>query len=242
MEDKIYGDLKGLRLSGMAQCWMLLQETKRAHELSFRDGVAMLIQSERTQRNANRTSRLMKNARFRYTAAVGDIIFDSARGRDREQLMQLATCDYIRQGASVLITGPTGVGKSFIASALGQQACLAGFKVKYANMQKLLEDITMARIESKPARFFDRAAETDLFVIEDFGMRALEGQQLIDFMEFIEDRHDRKSTIITSQLPVESWYDILAKNKTVADAIIDRLARTSHRITLRGDSMRNKRK
>ena len=152
--------------------------------------------------------------------------------------MQLATCEYIRQGASVLITGPAGVGKSFLASALGYQACLNAFKVRYINMMKLLEESKLARIESKAARYFDRAAEIDLLVIEDFGMKVLDGQQLLDFMELIEDRHGRKSTIITSQLPVENWYDVLAKNTTVADAILDRLAKSSHRIELRGESLR----
>ena len=116
--------------------------------------------------------------------------------------MQLATCEYIGQGASVLITGPAGVGKSFLATALGYQACLCGYKVRYFNMHKLLDDMQTAHIETKAAKFFDKMADVDLLIIEDFGMKILDGQQLLDFMELIEDRHGRKSTIITSQLSV----------------------------------------
>ena len=150
----------------------------------------------------------------------------------------LASCEYIRQGASVLITGPAGVGKSYLATALGYQACLSGFKVRYYNMSKLLGDIQMARIEAKAAKFFDRMAEMELLIIEDFGMKVLDGQQLLDFTELIEDRHARKSTVITSQLPVRNWYDVLVKNTTVADAVLDRLAKTAHRFELNGDSMK----
>ena len=155
-----------------------------------------------------------------------------------ERFLSLAACEYIKQGASVLVTGPAGVGKSFIASALGHQACFAGYKVRYANMQKLLEDMHMARIESKAARFFDKMAALDLLIIDDFGMRVLDGRQLLDFMELIEDRHGRKSTIIASQLPVKNWYDILAKNPTIADAILDRVVKSAYRIDLNGVSMR----
>lgn len=238
MENQIFQDLKGLHLSGMAECWLNLQETRKHQEIVLQDGLAMLIQAEHDQRAANRTARLIRNARFRYNASIEDIIFDPARGRDQGRIMQLATCEYIKQGASVLITGPAGVGKSHLASALGYQACLAGFRVRYFNMHKLLEGMQMARIESKAAKFFDRMADVDLLIIEDFGMKVLDGQQLLDFMELIEDRHARKSTVITSQLPVKSWYDVLAKNTTVADAVLDRLARTAHRLELKGDSMR----
>ena len=238
MENQIFQDLRGLHLSGMAECWRNLQETRRHHEIQLQDGLTMLIQAEHDQRVANKTARLIKRARFRYNAAIGDIIFDASKGKEQGRIMQLATCEYISQGASVLITGPAGVGKSFMATALGYQACLCGFKVRYFNMHKLLEDMQTARIETKAAKFFDRMADVDLLIIEDFGMKVLDGQQLLDFMELIEDRHGRKSTVITSQLPVGDWYDVLARNTTVADALLDRLAKTSHRFELKGESMR----
>ena len=238
MNDQIYQDLKSLHLSGMAQSWMLLHETRKLGELTLQDGMAMLIQAEHDQRTNNKTARLLSQARFRYNASIEELTFDAAQGRDKNQILSLATCEYIKQGASVLVTGPAGVGKSFIASALGHQACFAGYKVRYANMQKLLEDMHMARIESKAARSFDKMAAMDLLVIDDFGMKILDGQQLLDFMELIEDRHGRKSTIIASQLPVKNWYDILAKNPTIADAVLDRVVKSAYRIELNGGSMR----
>lgn len=238
MNNQIYQDLKGLHLSGMAQSWMLLQETRKHQEINLQDGLAMLLQAEQDLRSANKTSRLLTQARFRYNASMEEITFDAASGREQGRILQLATCEYIKQGAAVLITGPAGVGKSFLATALGHQACLAGYKVRYVNMQKLLELMQMARIESKAAKFFDKMADIDLLTIDDFGMKILDGQQLLDFMELIEDRHGRKSTIISSQLPVSSWYDVLEKNTTVADALLDRLAKSAYRIELKGDSMR----
>ena len=238
MNDQIYQDLKSLHLSGMAQSWMLLHETRKLGELTLQDGMAVLIQAEHDQRTNNRTARLLSRARFRYNASIEELAFNTAQGRDKNQILSLATCEYIKQGASVLVTGPAGVGKSFIASALGHQACFAGYKVRYANMQKLLEDMHMARIESKAARFFDKMAALDLLIIDDFGMKILDGQQLLDFMELIEDRHGRKSTIIASQLPVKNWYDILAKNPTIADAVLDRVVKSAYRIELNGVSMK----
>ena len=152
--------------------------------------------------------------------------------------MQLSTCDYLKTGASVLISGPTGVGKSYLATALGRQACMYGYKVNYYNMQKLSEAINMARIESSISKFFDKLSGIDLLIVDDFGLVKLSGQQLIDFMEIIEDRHARKSTINASQLPISDWYDVLAKNKTIADSIIDRIVKTSYCFELKGDRLR----
>lgn len=139
------------------------------------------------QRTNNRTARLLSQVRFRYNASIEELTFDTAQGRDKNQNLSLTTCEYIKQGAFVLVTGPGGVGESVIAAVLGYQACFAGYKVRYANMQKLLEDMHMARIESKATRFFDKMAALDLLIIEDFGMKILDGQQLLDFMELIED-------------------------------------------------------
>lgn len=238
MQNKIYQDLMDLHLGGMAECWEAIQETRKNQDVSLNDGIQMLIQSEKEHRASSKTARLIKGAKFRYTATLEEIIFDSARGKDRDRITQLATCEFIKKGQSVLITGPSGVGKSFMSTALGYQACLAGYKVAYFNMNKLLEKMQLARLESKIAKFFDKMADVDLLIIDDFGMKILDGQQLLDFMELIEDRHARKSTIISSQLPVGSWYDVLAKNATIADAVLDRMAKTSHRFELKGESLR----
>ena len=236
--DTIHEQMRSLRLPGMAAAWSTMMDTRTNTTLSLGDGLKLLLQAERDMRQRNRTARLMRNTRFRYQASVEAIYFDADKGRDRDRVNALATCDFVRKGQSVMITGPSGTGKSYIASALGINACLAGFRVLYTGMAKLLERLQLARIDGSIATFFDRIAATELLIIDDFGMKKLDGQQLLDFMEIIEDRHGCNATIIASQLPISDWYDVLEKNPTVADAILDRLVKTSHKIDLRGESYR----
>lgn len=236
--DTIKEQLRSLRLPGMASAWETMMDTHTSSSLTLGDGLKILLQAERDTRLQNRTSRLLKNARFRYQASVESIFFDAEKGRIKDLITRLASCDFIRTGQSVLITGRSGTGKSYIATAFGINACLAGYRVLYTGMAKLLERINIARVEGSIAQFFDRMASLDLLCIDDFGMRKLNGQQLLDFMEIIEDRHGQKSTIISSQLPVSDWYDVLDDNTTVADAILDRLSRTSYKIELKGESYR----
>ena len=154
--------------------------------------------------------------------------------------MTLATGSYIRNGESVLITGAAGCGKSYLASALGMQACRQGHTVAYYNMQKLLLRLKLARVEGTIIRFFEKLAATDLLILDDFGLSRLEKQTQLDFMEIIEDRHARKATVIASQLPVSSWFEVFT-DETLADSIIDRIVYTSHRFELKGESLRKKR-
>ncbi len=234
---QIEPQLKSLRLNGMSSAWQALMESGRLNELSFGEGMKILLEAEKQQREQNRFERLQRNARFRYQAALQEVSTDQARGLGKDLLASLATGNYLQKGQSILVTGPTGCGKSFLASALGHQACLQGYKVAYYNMQKLLKKIKIARLEGTAFKFFETTAKTDLLILDDFGMARLEQKQQIDFMEIIEDRHARKSTIIVSQLPVASWFDIIGE-ATIADAILDRLVHTSHRIELKGDSLR----
>ncbi len=238
--DGIANELKSLRMPGMAQCWLALQETRKTDVLSFRDGLQLLIQAEHDTRKENRNARLVKEARFRYQASIEDVIFDTGRGIDKNRVFGLATCEYINKGIPILITGAAGTGKSWLGTALGYQACMCGYKVAYFNMHKLFERITMARIESTLPKFFDKMAQTELLILDDFGLKVLDGQQLLDFMELIEDRHGRMSTIIISQLPVADWYEMMNANTTAADAILDRMLHTAMRFELKGDSMRKK--
>jgi DNA replication protein DnaC len=238
--DEIANSLKSLKMPGMAHFWTTMQETRQHDSLSLKDGLQLLIQAERDNRLASRNARLVKNAHFRYQASIGEVIYDSKRGVDKQKVLNLATCDYVRRGVAILITGAAGTGKSWLGTALGHQACMNGFKVMYYNVYRLFEEIALARISSTVHRFFAKLAQIDLLIIDDFGMKVLDGQQLLDFMEIMEDRHGQKSTIIISQLPVSNWYDVLKGNTTAADAILDRLVHTSVRFELKGASLRQK--
>lgn len=237
--EQIQQQLTSLRLNGMSRSWQSLMETKKLHELSLTDGLQILLQSEQEQRDNRRYTRLRTDANFRYQASIEELSYGASRGLDKSQVLRLATADYIRNGESVLVTGATGGGKSFFASALGHHACGQGFKVSYFNMQKLMMRLKMTRADGTAIKLFDKIAKTDLLIIDDFGLMPLDRPQQLDLMEIIEDRHGKKSTIIASQLPVASWFDIIGE-ETIADAILDRLINTSHRIELKGESLRKK--
>lgn len=237
--NQVESKMKQLRLHGMAHSWTSLQESRKSHNLSLHEGMEILLQAEEVERNNRRFKRLEYNAGFRYKASIEEVKTDPERGLDHNLITTLASCNYIETGQSVLITGATGVGKSFLASALGHQGCLMGYKVVYYNIQKLTQKIKMARLDGSIYKFFEKLAKTDLLILDDFGLTHLEKQQQIDFMELIEDRHGRKSTIIASQLPVEHWYDIIGE-ETIADAILDRLLHSSYKIDIKGESLRKK--
>jgi DNA replication protein DnaC len=232
--------LKQLRLKGMLQSWEAMKETHSIHELSFSDGMEMLLQAEEEQRRNSRFERLLKSARFRYQASIEEVNFDPSRGLDKALITDLASCNYITKGESLLITGATGCGKSFLASELGHQACAHGHSVAYFNTQKFMLRVKMARLEGNILKFFDKLAKASSFILDDFGLTNLERQHQLDLMEIIEDRHGKASTIIASQIPVANWYDIISE-ATIADAILDRLIHTSFRIELKGESLRRKR-
>jgi DNA replication protein DnaC len=224
----------------MASCVKTMEESRQIEKLSFVDGLRLLLQAERDTREGNRYQRLLKNASFRYGASIEELSYDASRGLEHAKVLSLASGNYIRNGESVLITGAAGCGKSFLASALGSQACRQGISVLYYNMQKLLIRLKVARVEGTIIRFFDKLAKTQLLILDDFGLSPLEKQQQLDFMEIIEDRHARKATIIASQLPVSNWFDVFS-DETLADSVIDRIIYTSHRFELKGESLRKKR-
>ena len=238
---KVEHQMNQLRLHGMSQSWQALQETRRHHELSITEGLEILLQAETQERKNRSFERLKKAARFRYQASIEEIQIDAARGVDKELITTLTTGEYIKNGEAVIVTGATGCGKSFIASALGHHACSQGYKVAYYNLQKLLLKTKMARIEGTIYKLMEKISKTNLLILDDFGLIHLEGQQQLDLMEIMEDRHAKASTIIASQLPVATWFDVISE-ATIADAILDRLIHSSHRIELRGESLRKKSK
>lgn len=237
---QIETQLSQLRLHGMSRSWQALLETRRHYELSLSEGLELLLQAEEQERKNKRFDRLQKHARFRYQASVEELQFEASRGLDKALISTLATGEYVSKGETVLITGATGCGKSFLASALGHQACSHGHKVIYYNLQKLLLKAKMSRLDGTIIKFFDTLSKANLLIIDDFGLTHLDQQQQLDLMEMIEDRHGKSATIIASQLPVSSWYDVIGE-ETIADAILDRLVHLSYRIELKGESLRKKR-
>lgn len=237
--NQIESQMSSLRLHGMQQSWEQLKTGKQQDRISLQEGLEILLQAEADERKDRRYKRLEHQAGFRYKASLEEVKATNERGIDPSLIARLATGEYMNKGESVLITGATGCGKSFLASALGQQACLMGRKVIYFNAQKLMQRLKIGRLDGSIHKFFDRLSKMDLLIIDDFGLTRLEHQQQTDLMEIIEDRHGKKSTIMASQLPVSSWYDIIGE-ETIADAILDRMVNTSHLIQISGDSMRKK--
>lgn len=222
---------------------------KRAFESTFMAGqqpdytqdelVNYLLDAELDDRKARKIDRAVKLARFRYNVCIEDLIYDKKRSIDKNLVMRFAECEYIKRSENIIVTGATGVGKSYVASALGNQACIAGFKAAYINMAKLISKLKMVKADGSYLREITRIERVDLLIIDDFGLQPLDDQSRLSFLEIIEDRYEKRSTIITSQLPVESWYEVIG-DKTVADAILDRLVYSSHRMELKGESFRKR--
>ena len=240
MITQIESQMQSLRLHGMAQAWRELEQSRQLNELSVNDGLTLLLQAEILDKSNKRFERLIKNAHFRYQATMEEVICSSVRNLDKTMLDELKSGNYIHKGASVLISGTSGSGKSFLASALGHQACYQGKSVVYYNTQKLIAKLRIERLEGTHTKFLDKIAKTEVLILDDFGLMHLEGQQLLDMMEIIEDRHGIKATIIASQIPFAQWYDLFAE-ATIADAILDRLIHTAYKIELKGDNLRKKR-
>jgi len=197
----------------------------------------MLIEAEWDDRLNRNIERRLRNARFRYQSNIEHIDFGSDRNLDRNQVMRFAECSYIRKHENILITGSTGIGKSYLATALGHQACILGFKVYYANMAKLFSKLKMGKADGSYIREISKIERQDLLILDDFGLLPIDNQNRSALMEIIEDRHTKASMIITSQLPVNAWHEVIGE-KTIADAILDRIVHDAHRIELKGESMR----
>lgn len=226
-------------MPGMSACWKTLNETHQTDKLSLSDGLELLLQSELDSRRNNRIERLIRNAGFRQQASMEELETSEARGIPAGAISQLATGEYLKHGATIVISGPTGTGKSFLACALGEHACRLGYKVKYYTVGRLLDELKLARIEGHELKFFKKIENLDLLIIDDFGMKKLEGQQQNDFEQVIDDRYHKKSLIISSQLAVADWYGIF-NSEMVAEACLDRIVHKSLRFELKGDSMRKK--
>ncbi len=230
--------LEEMRFTGFARAYREMTETNLNREFTTDEVIAQLVQAEWDDRYNRRLQRLIANARFRYQASFEEIDFTVRRNLDKNQLMRLSSCDWITKHQNIIITGSTGSGKSWIASALGHQACQHGYKILYENCIKLFDELKIAKVDGSYIKEISKIEKMDLLILDDFGLKPLDGHQRLMLLEIIEDRHGKKSTIITSQLPVNQWHSFI-KEDTLADAILDRVVHSSHRIELKTEkSMR----
>ncbi len=232
--------IKKLKLLGMARAYQTSLENDKLLQLSADELINMLIEAEWDDRMNRNIERRLRNARFRYQSNIENIDFSADRNLDRNQMMRFAECGFIGKHENILITGSTGIGKSHLATALGYQACTLGFKVYYANVAKLFSKLKMGKADGSYIREISKIERQDLLILDDFGLLPLDNQNRSAMMEIIEDRHTKASMIITSQLPVNVWHEVIGE-KTIADAILDRIVHDAHRIELKGESMRKMR-
>jgi DNA replication protein DnaC len=231
--------MRKMKFFGMFRSFKTSLESGKQETCTADEMVATLIEAEWDDRQNRNIERQLKNARFRYKAALEDLHYHTDRNIDRNLIMRLAECKFIDKHENILITGSTGIGKSYIASALGHQACSLGYKVIYHNAAKLFGKLKMAKADGSYIREVAKIERYHLLVLDDFGIQPLDGPSRAALMEIIEDRHGKSATIITSQVPVSKWHDIIGE-KTVADAILDRIIHEAHRLELRGESMRKR--
>jgi DNA replication protein DnaC len=229
--------LHNLGLHGMAKGFKALDQATEARALEHAEWLGLLLEHEVTLRRQKRFEARARTARLRHNASVEDIDYRAARGLDRALFLKLAGCDFIRERRNLLITGPCGVGKSFITCALGHKACREDFSVLYHRAPRLFAALALARGDGRYAKLLRSLARVDLLILDDWGPEQLNAEQRRDLLEIVEDRYDTRSILITSQLPIERWYEIIG-DPTLADAILDRIIHSAYRIALTGDSMR----
>ncbi len=231
--------LTTMRFTGMAAALEEQMQMEVPPDMSFEERLGLLLDREQAVRETRRMKTRLRKAKLRQQASVEDIDFRHPRGLDRALVLRLADCNWIKQHNNLIITGPTGVGKSYLACAFAEKACREGFSALYLRTTKLFEDLSLAKGDGRYLKLLTSFSKTDLLVLDDFGLLPLTQEQRHDLLEILEDRHGLKSTLVTSQLPVDHWHEQIG-DPTLADAILDRLVHSAHNLQLKGESMRKK--
>jgi len=231
--------LTTMRFSGMAAALQEQMEINGIEDISFEERLGLLLDHEQAVRETKRLQTRLRKAKLRQNGSIEDVDFRHPRGLDKSLVLRLSDCQWIKDHNNLIITGSTGTGKSFLACAFAEKACREGFNALYIRMTKLFENLSLAKGDGRYIKLLTTIAKTDLLVLDDFGLMPLNQEQRHDFLEILEDRHNLKSTLVTSQLPIEHWHEQIG-DPTLADAILDRLVHSSHKIKLTGESMRKK--
>jgi len=231
--------LTTMRFSGMAAALQEQMEINGIDDISFEERLGLLLDHEQAVRETRRLQTRLRKAKLRQNGSIEDVDFRHQRGLDKSLVLRLSDCQWIKDHNNLIITGSTGVGKSFLACAFAEKACREGFNALYIRMTKLFEDLSLAKGDGRYLKLLTTIAKTDLLVLDDYGLIPLNQEQRHDFLEILEDRHNLKSTLVTSQLPIEHWHEQIG-DPTLADAILDRLVHSAHKIKLTGESMRKK--
>jgi len=230
--------LHQLRLLGMVQSYQEQLQSAQHHDLSFDERLGMLVEQEWLRRENNKLSRRLSQAKLKHSACLENLDFKRTRGLEKSKIMDLALCRWVKQPLNIIITGPTGVGKSYLASALAHTACLKGATARYYRLSQLFDEIHVAKAAGDRRKLFMQLAKIDILILDDWGLQSFTTEQRYDLLDLIDDRYGIRATIITSQKPTTLWYEHLKEDPTVADAILDRLLHSSIKIELTGDSMR----
>lgn len=238
MIEQTITQLRQLKLSGMANALISQNEQPGNYAgLAFDERLQLLTDSEQQDRNQRKQQRLIKTAKFKIAASSNDIDYQHPRGLKQSMVANLIQCDWINHHQNLLMTGPCGSGKTYIACALGHTACLKGYRVKYYRLSRLLMELTQTKADGSYSKALQALSKLDLLILDDWGLEPLKAAQRNDLMEIMDDRHTSSSTLMISQLPTDQWYQSIGDN-TLADAILDRLMHNAHRIKLKGESMR----
>ena len=238
LETQSLQQLRQLKLTGLADALeMQFNQPTTYDELCFAERIQLAVQNEVTYRHDKRLQRLLKAARFKVSARMEDIDYQHPRGLKQSTVAGLQSNDWIIKGQNLVLTGPTGCGKTYLACAFGHHACLHGYQVRYFRASRLFEQITISHGDGSYLKLLGQIAKADVLIIDDWGLEALTQAQKNDLLEVMEDRHNSKSTVITSQLPITKWHDFMS-DPTLADAILDRLLHNAHKLNLKGESMR----